>query len=260
MARFDAVLVSLDALRVTRDARMIRQDPGEHLFVLFQLEGQCRITQHDRHMRLSRGDIFLADSTAPSEFGYSGRLSRQLSLHIPRDDALRRFGSGCAGGVGISRDDPLFPAMLGVLAALTRTEGTAALPLGEAFLSILEGYFHGTPQGKPACPSGSLYQAALRQIARRAFEPDFDLDGLATDMGVSRRTVQRLFERNGDTFSGRVLALRLDRAWARLKDEKSGASIADVAYDCGFNDLSHFYRVFRAQFGQAPGRLRRIGR
>lgn len=141
---------------------------------------------------------------------------------------------------------------------MTRSEPAAALPLGEAFLNIPEGYFHTAGQGKTVCQDNTLYQAALSRIAHRALEADFDLDGLAGDLGISRRTVQRLFERNGDTFSARVLARRLERARARLRDGEQSASIAEIAYDCGFNDLSHFYRVFRTHFGEAPGRLRRV--
>jgi len=34
---------------------------------------------------------------------------------------------------------------------------------------------------------------------------------------------------------------------------------AALAYECGFSDLSHFYRRFRERFGMAPGRARRHG-
>jgi AraC-like DNA-binding protein len=35
-----------------------------------------------------------------------------------------------------------------------------------------------------------------------------------------------------------------------------GTSITDVSLACGFGDLSHFYRLFRARFGMTPREVR----
>jgi AraC-like DNA-binding protein len=46
---------------------------------------------------------------------------------------------------------------------------------------------------------------------------------------------------------------RLRRAWRLLSDPQSpDRKIATIAYDCGFNDLSHFNRAFRRRFGETP--------
>jgi len=44
--------------------------------------------------------------------------------------------------------------------------------------------------------------------------------------------------------------LRLKRAAQLLK--KSVASVTEVAYAVGFNNPSHFSKIFRQQFGQTP--------
>ncbi|MFV0384283.1 helix-turn-helix domain-containing protein [Paracoccus sp. (in: a-proteobacteria)] len=260
IARFDAAAIAVDADRVLRDKTMIRRDPGEHLFMLVQTEGNCEVTQRQTRARLARGDIFIVDSTLPSEFTYRGKLSRQLSLHLPRDEAQRRLGTGCLGGVALRRNDPLFPAVQNVVMNMARPDSGGHLALSEALLNILSAYFHaraerGGPNGRK---DDLVYQGALCHIAKMALDADFSIDRLASEVGVSRRSLQRIFERNGDTVTGRVLAARLDTAWARLSMPGSeGVSVASVAFDCGFNDLSHFYRVFRARFGQPPGALRK---
>ena len=40
VSRFETAIVSLNAKRVLRDKRMIRRDPGEHLFLVIQDKGQ----------------------------------------------------------------------------------------------------------------------------------------------------------------------------------------------------------------------------
>jgi AraC family transcriptional activator of tynA and feaB len=37
-------------------------------------------------------------------------------------------------------------------------------------------------------------------------------------------------------------------------------SIMDVAFACGFNDISHFGRLFARKFGMTPSQWRRAGR
>jgi AraC-like DNA-binding protein len=35
-----------------------------------------------------------------------------------------------------------------------------------------------------------------------------------------------------------------------------GRAISDIAFACGFNELSHFSRAFKARFGQSPRHYR----
>ena len=262
LSRFDTAIVALDAERVRRDARMIRADPGEHLFLLIQDQGHCRIEQGERVADLGPGDMFLADSTCPSEFIYGARGSSRISIHLPRDEGVRRFGTICTGGIGIDRDDPLATAMQAVLWKLMTEDRAVAAPLGEALMGLLGAYFRCVENrtGLAGRPADRLFAAALRAIEEGASHPDFDVDQLAGRLGVSRRTLQRRFEALGETVSARILQARLDLAWARLSAAGPGSrrtSIAAIAYDAGFNDLSYFYRAFRNRFGTAPGTVRR---
>ncbi|WP_019645779.1 helix-turn-helix domain-containing protein [Novispirillum itersonii] len=261
LARFDTAVVSLDAHAVIRDPKMIRRDPGNCLFLLVQDEGTSRIVQGDRITELRPGDLYLADSTLPSDFVYTSRQSRQISVHLPRDETVRRLGRLCTGGIGIHRDDPLYLALYGVVARGLSSTRSGDGPLGEALLNILGAYFHAldhqTPPGDRR--EDGAYAAALRHISQHATDPDLDIAAIAVACGLSRRTLQRLFGRNGDTVSSRILTTRLETAWTRLHSTGSGSeeSVAAIAFDCGFNDLSYFYRTFRARYGLPPGDLRR---
>ena len=73
--------------------------------------------------------------------------------------------------------------------------------------------------------------------------------------GLSPFQFSRAFKKaKGVTFRDFVLDFRIERAAQSLKDPC--ASITDVAFGVGFNDLSYFARMFRRRFGVSPSNYR----
>jgi AraC-like DNA-binding protein len=73
--------------------------------------------------------------------------------------------------------------------------------------------------------------------------------------GRSREHVNRVARRStGRTATELVNDARLSAAAAELI--LTDTQIARIAADCGFANLSHFYRLFRARYGVTPRRLR----
>lgn len=92
-------------------------------------------------------------------------------------------------------------------------------------------------------------------IADHANDPGLSLGAVARACGLSPRTIQALFEDNGQSYSSHLLELRLERAYRML----TGAGLArdtlrviDVALAVGFSDVSYFNRRFRSRFGETP--------
>ncbi|WP_337181983.1 helix-turn-helix domain-containing protein [Shinella sp.] len=256
---FDTAIVALDASEVARNTRAIRQDPGEYFFLLVQDAGQCRIEQGDQVAELSPGDMFLVDSVRPSTFLYRGERSNQLSLHIPREEIVHRFGTACTGGLSISRADPLWLAMRAVIAKMIMDEGGQA-QLGEAFLCLMGAYLHSTRMAGTPAPAETLLSRALAMIDRYRADPAFGPRELAVRLNVSERMLQRHFRPLGETPGHRLLSRRLELAHARLsarRCEQPSEGVTAVAFDCGFNDLSYFYREFRKKYGMTPGAVAR---
>jgi Transcriptional regulator containing an amidase domain and an AraC-type DNA-binding HTH domain len=93
--------------------------------------------------------------------------------------------------------------------------------------------------------------AAVTRELEETFFDEWDLDRAAARAGLSRRRFSDLFRAaNGHTFGERLNDLRLTHA-ARLLRE-GGHSITGVMFSCGFNDVTHFYRLFRARYGAPP--------
>ncbi len=82
------------------------------------------------------------------------------------------------------------------------------------------------------------------------------LGELAAQLCVSERHLERLFRQDLDTTPMQLLRLRrLDHGHWQLLN--TAWSLADIAAECGFDDLSRFVRSFRRHFGAPPGQLRR---
>src|SRR5579864_1818608 len=91
---------------------------------------------------------------------------------------------------------------------------------------------------------------SVRAIERR---PDgaLGLDSLAREAGLSPYHFLRTFERlTGITPHQYVRRARLRDAASRLAAERE--KVLDIAYDCGFGDVSNFNRAFRSEFRVSP--------
>ena len=93
--------------------------------------------------------------------------------------------------------------------------------------------------------------AVLAILSRRFAEPDFSAHKLAAAAGLSERYVNELLYETGASFTMRLNELRLRKA-AELLAQRGGRRISDIAFECGFNDLSYFNRCFRRRFGLTP--------
>jgi AraC-like DNA-binding protein len=98
-------------------------------------------------------------------------------------------------------------------------------------------------------------KAVLMILERRFSEPDFSAQKLAAAAGLSERYVNELLYEAGASFTTRLNELRLRKA-AGLLAQAGGRRISDIAFECGFNDLSYFNRCFRRRFGLTPSAAR----
>lgn len=88
----------------------------------------------------------------------------------------------------------------------------------------------------------------------RIVEP-FTLSEVASVAGVHPIHLAQTFRRfHGTSIGGYLRRLRLDRARRELIGTRK--PISEIAFECGFSDQSHLTRMFKAAFGETPGRFR----
>lgn len=95
----------------------------------------------------------------------------------------------------------------------------------------------------------------IRMIETRTESPP-TLEQMARHLHISRRHLERVVRKavklTPTQFSRR---LRLRRAQWLVRN--TGASLTQVAYECGFSDASHLIRHFKQEFSVTPKRMRR---
>ncbi len=95
----------------------------------------------------------------------------------------------------------------------------------------------------------------VKQYINDHYREQLRLSDLAALVGMSPASFSRFFHlRTGRSLSEYVIEIRLGFASRELVD--STKNIAEICYDCGFNNLSNFNRTFRAKRGMTPREFR----
>ncbi len=241
---------------------------GGHVYgACVHLDGQARMTRGGETIGLQRGDIFITDS----------RREFMLDLRQPWRHLLITLPT-CWLDTRVSRPDSLAGAVVRArpLARLWATHLDAGFSLANELsptaatlftrhsvdlLAQLLDESHDEGHTTAECSREAMFVSACHVIALRCGEPDLTPDEIARDIGVSSRTLARVFAARNETVMRRVFDERVSQA-ARLLASPSSAhrSVTDIAFACGFNDLSHFGRVFAGKMQMTPSRWRRRAR
>ena len=157
-------------------------------------------------------------------------------------------------------------AVLAHLAAAVGDTITAGLPASSLFVdpivSAIANRFIAINYHTPAAEPGKQTQRLthrqmqrIREFVEANLETEIRLEMMAGICGRSTEYFVRVFKATAGVSPYQyVLNLRIERAKALLGVE--GASIADVALQCGFSHQEHLTRMFRRFTGVTPGRYR----
>jgi len=266
-----------DDLRIARSAfspgftfsdKDLVKDGDDAFGLVISLSRNLDITHQGRDLRLPRGDATLMHVSGTGSvgsrqnFGYIGMMIPHSELEArgarPDDTVMRR----------LPRRSEALQLTCGYVRSLERRRLGTSAEVREAIrrhivdLVALAITMHGAiGESSLSAVAEVRLSAALGHIAESFDEPGLTVAAVARSQGISPRYLQRLIETTGTSFTGRVNELRLQRALTLLTEARDGACrIADIAFQVGFSDLSHFNRLFRSRFGDTPSGVRSQGR
>ncbi len=96
----------------------------------------------------------------------------------------------------------------------------------------------------------------IYELVSEGYQTELSLAELAQSVGLTKNSLCRFFKKvTGKTLSGFIHQYRISVAKEYLRDGK--ANINEIAFRCGFNELSFFNRKFREIAGMTPSEYRR---
>jgi len=246
------------AYKFVRSARNISNAPTDHYTILMQIEGTTGIEKDDDRFTVQPDDIAIFAGTQPF-VAHNSRGGRRVVAVIPRDTIdtrtpwlrkhpIHRLDSR-------TRFLDLARHHLAQLASQDLNELEATLLTQNLCnLVCLAGGGNATPG---SLDSESQTEALLAFCRRNLHRHDLSPAAVAEYFGFSVRTLHLRFKSLGQSFGRWLLLARLEACAVALREPAHRArGISEVAYRCGFNDLSHFNKSFRAHFGMTPSEWR----
>lgn len=98
----------------------------------------------------------------------------------------------------------------------------------------------------------------LNYAIKRIQEPQFFTQGVQGFVSLCNKSpehVEReLKKRTGKTITEFVTQARM--SWAAYKLAFTDSEVLDIIYDCGFNSISHFYKIFKKYYMITPNQYR----
>jgi AraC family transcriptional regulator, positive regulator of tynA and feaB len=254
--------------RVLRTAADIARSPAPLYFMNIQVAGAGSFRQGAAERETSRGDIFFVDPLREFELGCE-RPFRHLSLKLPREliDA-RLAGRRSIEGAIIPASHPLACLMTRYVTtafdiAESAPPGAGAMIAEHVINLVAEalGDVHPGNVRPSDARRAAVFMRACHTIALRFADPALKIEEIADDAGVSIRLLQLVFAERGTSVSRRIFDERIQQAAKLLSDPRAThRTVTDIAFACGFNDSSHFGRVFSSRLAMTPSQWRKQNR
>ena len=101
--------------------------------------------------------------------------------------------------------------------------------------------------------------ARAREMIHANSGRSLSISELAGEVGIHPVHLMRVFKQNyGASIGAYARSIRCQRAQSRLRCLREDESLAGLAFELGFKDLSHFCRAFKTETGMTPSEFRRV--
>lgn len=228
-----AALPSVE-LRSTRNStQAYKRHRHAELSIGAIIDGQTRCVCHQQEYLLRPGDLIVIPALTPHSCNpLAGQPRSYHMLYLADENRAQQ----------VIRNPQLFEHFLHIVALMENNQ-TLALP---AAIQTLLAALPQVPDGQPLHAVSEQVQMALQDNLQ---QPP-TLDDLAYAFSLRKETLIRTFKRDTGLTPGSFLNLaRVEFAKSRLR---AGDKLADVGYQSGFADQSHFHKTFVSYTAATP--------
>ncbi len=244
--------VCADPSGVHHSQSLVSQSTEELYLMHVQTEGESLNTQAGREVHLKPGDFTLCSSASPYAVIFDKPIE-MLVVRIPVAMLNQHFSASEKDILArkISGEDQLGSVIYSLLMRLWLNKQNTNIC--NSILSLLAAQLDMiTPKGIIAESSvrAAHVQRIKMHIERHLSDPELSPGAIAYANGVSPRYLRLLFETEKVTCSRYISNRRLEEIARDLSNVASRhIRITQIAYRWGFNNPSHFSRVFRDHYG-----------
>ncbi|MCV7031969.1 helix-turn-helix domain-containing protein [Mycobacterium sherrisii] len=250
---------------VARRTRKLVASGPDHLKVIVQLNGTSCVSQGGREAVLAPGDFVLYDTSRPYQIVSTGS-SRMRAVTFSRD-ALRLAPSQLerVATHPISGRHGLGLVVAQYLSNITRQVDAGgrsfSCHLADATLDLLAALFterlDGSGESNISDGKIGLLFRVRAYIERRLGDPRLGVAEIAAAHHISIRSLQKLFETDGQTVTGWIRTRRIEHCRRDLANASlAGQSVGSIAGKWGLVDPAHFSRLFKSTYGLPPREYR----
>lgn len=229
----------------------------------FVVSGKGTYRVREKNIPLQKGDCFLvipneptyyeADHSDPYEYywiGFHGTNSKKLmiSLGFYTDD---NFIFHCDGSVY----EDMLSYMQELKSLYEPDEKTYLFCLGRLYevLSLMK---KNTPMDTGLRGDENLWKQICEYVAIN-YAHTLSVGLLSEKFNLHRSGLYKLFERNsGLSPSEYILNYRLEKALFLVKN--SDLLYKSIAFECGFSDVTQFYRCFKKKYKKTPRQMKAL--
>lgn len=259
-------LLRVQAERAARDSYpALAELEEEHLLFVLQHDGRGGAEQDGRRASCGPDEAFLYTNGRAVTLDHAAG-SRQTVLVLPAGELRARLPHvDQLVATALAATTPameMVRRMAEVCVALPfdgmdrMSQAHAARALVEAVLAALA--LAPVPLEAPGPRMARFHISRIKEyVAANLHDPELSVASASKALRISPSHIHRLFEGGSQTFSAWIWSQRLAACRKVLEDPtRRHVPVSQVAYSQGFNNASHFARMFRARYGSTPSAWR----
>ena len=260
--------VTADGHGLKRNRSDVNRSDGEFCSFKFLLSGYGAIEQEGKTSTFKAGDIITLDNSYPYRISCYDRFSFLLFI-VPRLLVYPRTINPKAIHAGLIPADSSISSILhGYVKGLLELKGNSDICYSSSLTDMLCGLIavaldpgNEKTENNQQSVNHMRFNKLTDYIRSHLSDPELSPAAVADVCGISVRYLHKLFEPHGISFSRWVLKQRLERCREQIVDPRFiDKNLSHISYNWGFNNFSHFIRVFRSEYGLSPRDYRKQGR
>ena len=260
------VLTHLRADRhgVVRLTPLNASDDAGWLKLVIPMRSGTTVRQHDRETSVAPGCWVIYDTARPYRIDNVGPSDHLIAM-VPRDRVARGLDlpALCARDVGA--DQGIARVMTDTLRSTWRQLPHMSVAAAHAAAEAIVQLVHLSLVELAGQTTEAGHQARLREQVRALIDthlrdPALDVGFLAAQLGCSKRRLHAAHAGGSETLAAMIQHARLEACMRDLREPAlADRTVTEIALSWGFNNASHFSRIFRARAGATPRAWRATG-